>query len=141
MGSGIFVSELGISYGVEPSLDRAAAARKKGIRVYHGVAENPPVEEAAYQYALMVTVDCFLSDLPRAFSEVWRILNDGGIFVIAVLDRATPLGEEYEKNKHKYKSYRDASFHSAEEIIRCLEEVGFTVTGKQQTVYSLENSF
>jgi len=87
----------------------------------------------------MVTVDCFLDDVSKAFSEVRRILVSDGIFIIAFLDKATPLGQLYEKNKHLHKSYRDANFHTSTEIVSLLRAGGFEVVDKRQTVYSLEN--
>ena len=117
----------------------AAEAIKKGIDVKKGVAEKIPVDDASYQFVLMVTVDSFLDDVLKAFSEVRRILVNNGIFVIAFLDRATPLGKIYEQNKHLHKSYKNANFHSAEEIAELLEYAGFKILDRKQTIYSLEN--
>jgi SAM-dependent methyltransferase len=130
---------LGIKHGVEPSDKMAAEAIKKGIHVIKATAENLPIADGAYQFVLMVTVDCFLDDVSKAFSEVRRILVNDGIFIIAFLDKATPLGKLYEQNKHLHKSYKDANFHSAEEISNLLEETGFEIVDKKQTVYSLNN--
>jgi SAM-dependent methyltransferase len=139
VGTGIFASELGIRNGVEPSEKMAAEAIKKGIYVKRGVAEELPVDDALYQFALMVTVDCFLDDVPEAFSEVRRILVKNGIFIIAFLDRATTLGELYEQKKHLNKIYKDANFHTAKEIVELLEYAGFEILESKQTIYTLEN--
>lgn len=139
VGTGIFASRLGIGHGVEPSEKMAAEAIKKGIHVIKAVAEELPIGDGAYQFALMVTVDCFLNDVLKAFSEVQRILVNRGFFIIAFLDRATPLGRLYEQNKHLHKSYKDADFHSAKEIAELLETAGFEIQEKKQTIYSLEN--
>lgn len=139
VGTGIFASGLGIGYGVEPSEKMAAEAVKKGIQVKIGMAENLPVDDGAYQFALMVTVDCFLDDVLKAFSEIWRILVNNGIFIIAFLDKATLLGQSYEQNKHKHKSYKHANFHTSAEIISLLRTAGFEIIDKRQTIYSLEN--
>lgn len=139
VGTGIFASRLGVRDGVEPSSKMAAEAAKKGINVINGIAEKVPVDSGSYEFALMVTVDCFLDDVSKAFSEVRRILVSDGIFIIAFLDKATPLGQLYEKNKHLHKSYRDANFHTSTEIVSLLRAGGFEVVDKRQTVYSLEN--
>lgn len=141
VGSGIFASRLGIRDGVEPSEKMAAEAMKKGINVLSGAAEKIPVKDGSYQFVLMVTVDCFLSNVLTAFSEVRRILKSNGLFVIAFLDKATPLGELYEQNKHQHKSYKDANFHTAEEIALLLEEAGFEILDRKQTIFSLNNTF
>jgi SAM-dependent methyltransferase len=96
-GTGIFASRLGIRDGVEPSNKMTAEAAKKGINVFNGVVEKVPVDIETYQFALMVTVDCFLDEVSKAFSEVRRILVNDGIFIIAFLDKATPLSQLYEK--------------------------------------------
>lgn len=141
VGTGIFASKLGIKHGVEPSANMGNEASKKGIQVKKGVAENLPIDDGIYQYALMVTVDCFLNDVFKAFSEVQRILVNNGVFVIAFLDRSTPLGNLYEQNKHKHKSYKEANFHSAEEITLLLKEAGFKILERKQTIFSLNNIF
>jgi SAM-dependent methyltransferase len=140
VGTGIFASRLGIRDGVEPSNKMAAEAAKKGINVFNGVAEKIPVNNGTYQFALMVTVDCFLDDVSKAFSEVRRILVNDGIFIIAFLDKATPLGQLYEENKHLHKSYRDATFHTSTEIVLLLKTSGFEVVDRRQTIYSLKNT-
>lgn len=140
VGTGIFASQLGIGFGVEPSEKMATEAIKKGIQVMIGTAEELPVEDESYQFALMVTVDCFLHDVPKAFSEVRRILIDQGIFIIAFLNRATPLGELYHKNKHLNESYKNANFHTDQEISQWLENTGFEILERKQTIYSLANT-
>ncbi|MGI6766283.1 MAG: class I SAM-dependent methyltransferase [Lentihominibacter sp.] len=139
VGTGIFASRLGIKHGIEPSEKMAAEAIKKGIDVKKGVAEKIPVDDASYQFVLMVTVDSFLDDVLKAFSEVRRILVNNGIFIIAFLDKVTPLGKKYEQNKHLHKSYKNANFHSAEEIAELLECADFKILDRKQTIYSLEN--
>jgi len=141
IGTGIFASRLGIIDGVEPSGEMAAEAMNKGINVISGVAEKIPLDDGSYQFALMVTVDCFLDDVSKAFSEVRRILVNNGVFIIAFLDKATPLGQLYEKNKHMHMSYKNANFHSSDEMAELLEDAGFEILERKQTIYSLENKY
>ncbi len=140
VGTGIFASKLGIRDGVEPSPQMAAIARDRGVHVYEGEAEKLPIDNESYQFAVMITIDCYLGDVSKAFSEVRRILVKDGIFIIAFLDLATTLGQYYEENKHLHESYKDANFHTAEEIIKLLEDTGFLILEKKQTIYSLENT-
>ena len=139
VGTGLFASALGIEEGLEPSEDMGRVAKQRGIRVIQSPAETMPMASESYGMALMVTVDCFLADVERAFSEVNRILVPGGWFVIAFLDRETPLGQIYQANKDSDDLYRYATFHSAEEIRAYLEGAGFAVEDSCQTVYSFEN--
>lgn len=139
VGTGLFASRLGVWEGVEPSGSMAAEAIKKGLRVRRGVAEQLPLEDEKYTLALMVTVDCFLEDPSAAFSEVHRILKHQGRFIIAFLDKGTPLGKLYDENKHLHQSYRNAHFHTSAEIVDMMNEAGFEVEDCRQTIFSLEN--
>lgn len=141
VGTGIFSARLGIQHGVEPSASMGLKATAKGIEVTQGVAEALPIAEQSYQFALMVTVDCFLQDIAQAFREVWRILSDDGCFIIAFIDRDTPLGVIYEQSKHSDDIYRHANFHSAAEMAAFLRDTGFEVQEKRQTVYTFENIY
>ena len=104
-----------------------------------GEAEALPLENAAYDLALMVTVDCFLTDPEAAFREIHRVLQPGGKFVIAFLDRETELGAQYEQFKMEDPIYCHATFHSAAEITALLERTGFRSEERRQTVYTLVN--
>ncbi len=141
VGTGLFASNLGIGTGLEPSERMAAIAVSRGVNVIQGDAEKIPLPDSSYQFALMVTVDCFLNDVPKAFSEVRRILSKNGTVIIALLDLGTPLGNFYEMNKHKSKSYKNANFHTAEYISKLLEIKGFIVIGQKQTIFTLENKY
>ena len=139
VGTGVFASRLGVRYGVEPVAAMREKAAERGIYVVDGVVEQLPFADGEYDLALLVTVDCFLPDLPRAFREVWRILAPGGIFIVAFIDRDTYLGEFYEQKKKEDSFYQDASFHSAGEMKTYLDAGGFEVVGERQTLFVFEN--
>ena len=48
-------------------------------------------------------------------------------------------GQVYLANKATSEFYREANFHSLDEITTLLNESGYTVVDRQQTVYSLDN--
>lgn len=139
VGTGLFAAALGIKDGIEPSEKMRHKAIERGINACEGVAEKLPIPTATYDFALMVTVDCFLSDLLQAFKEIWRILGEGGFFLIAFIDRETPLGHLYEQKKQTSVSYKHANFNSAQKIKQYLALAGFSVVEEKQTVFSLEN--
>ncbi len=141
VGIGIFAHALGIDYGIEPSEDMAALALKRGIKAIKAKAEDIPLKDGSFQFALMVTVDCFLEDIAKAFREIHRILVKDGIFIIAFLDKDTPLGQEYEKNKPKSRSYKNAKFHTAEEIEKYLKNADYKILARKQTIFTLENKY
>ena len=93
VGSGLFASALGIKYGVEPSAAMRKKAESRGVHVFDGVAERLPFKTAMFDFAVMITVDCFLTDVWQSFQEAFRILVPQGCFVIAFIDSATRLGD------------------------------------------------
>lgn len=139
VGTGLFAARLGIKNGVEPADKMRATAQARGIEVVDAVAEDLPEGDQTYHTALMVTVDCFLTDVDRAFKEARRILVPGGQFIVAFIDRETEPGQLYEQNKEGNIFYKEARFHSAGEITDYLTGAGFVIEAKKQTIFTLEN--
>jgi len=125
VGSGKFAAPLGIKTGVEPSNKMADKARKLGIQVLPGVAEDLPVSTHTFDFVLMVTTICFVDDLKKAFQEAFRALKKEGFIVIGFIDKDSELGKGYRANKDKSKFYKIAEFFSTEEVLACLSEAGF----------------
>ena len=139
VGSGLFAAALGIKYGVEPSAAMRKKAESRGVHVFDGVAECLPFKTAMFDFAVMITVDCFLTDIERSFREACRVLVPQGWFVIAFIDAGTRLGKEYEQKKQSSLFYRQAHFHSAAEIKEFLARAGFRVDAERQTIFAFEN--
>ena len=138
-GTGIFASLLSIKDGIEPSIKMSEKAIERGINIINAKAELLPIADNTYQFALMVTVDCFLDDVLQAFREVRRILSDDGNFIVAFIDRGTELGQIYSKKISTEEFYKHANFHDAEEMIAYLEAAGFEIVDKRHTIYTFEN--
>ncbi|MBN1695867.1 MAG: methyltransferase domain-containing protein [Spirochaetales bacterium] len=134
VGTGRFAAPLGIACGVEPSARMRTIARARGVEVKAGAAEQLPYDDERFDYAVMVTTVCFLDDITGAFREVRRILKPGGRFIVGFVDRNSRLGRLYEKKKRDNPFYREATFYSAEEVIRHLEETGFGNFMFRQTI-------
>jgi len=135
VGTGRFAAPLDIKRGIEPSQSMAKLARKKGIDVTSGVAENLPFRDGEFDFALMVTTVCFLDDRDLAFREVHRILKPGGAFILGFIDRESPLGREYLERKDKSAFYQDATFYSVNEITGHLARAGFVDFVFRQTIF------
>ena len=125
IGSARFAEKLFIDRGLDPSEKMVEIARKRGIKTKVGKAESMPFEDNRFDYAVMVTVDCFLEDIPKAFQEVRRVLKSGGEFINGMIDKDSPLGQTYEKKKVDNPFYKHATFHSPDEITALLKEAGF----------------
>ncbi len=134
VGTGRFAEPLNIKFGVEPSENMARLAEQRGITVYRAYAENLPIDDTSFDFVLMVTAICFLSDIPKAFSEVYRILKPQGEIILAIVDKNSDLGKKYEKEKSENKFYKDAHFHSTQEITELLKQANFKSFSYRQTL-------
>lgn len=135
VGTGRFASPLGIRLGVEPSEQMREVARRRGIDVVRGVAEDLPFPDSSVDFLLMVTVICFFDDVPESFTESYRVLKTGGSLVIAFIDRDTTVGRIYDASKADSAFYRDATFYSAAEVKTMLEGAGFVSITFAQTIF------
>jgi ubiquinone/menaquinone biosynthesis C-methylase UbiE len=137
MGSGIFAEPLGIKEGVEPSEAMIEYARKRGLNIIKGVAENLPYKNESKDFVLMVTSICFVDNVKKSFFEANRILKKGGELIIGFVDKDSPIGKIYLQNKEKSLFYKEATFFGTEELISILKETNFTVIKTYQTVFGL----
>lgn len=135
VGTGRFAQPLNIKHGVEPAENMAKIAEQRGIEVIRAVGEDLPIEAESYDFGLMVTTVCFLSDIPKAFSEINRILKPQGHIILAIIDKSSKLGEKYKTGKAENKFYKDAHFHSTEEITELAAQAGFGKFEYWQTLF------
>ncbi len=136
IGTGRFAAPLGIPKGIEPSAAMAEVARKRGLEVLPGVAENLPFHDHEFDFVLMVTTICFLDDMDQAFGEVHRVLKRGGCFVAGFIDGESPLGRQYLSRKEKSVFYRDAVFYSVPEIVDHMRTAGLGHFEYRQTLFT-----
>ena len=134
VGSGKFAIPLGIEIGVEPSEKMAIKARKQGIKVYPGIAEDLPFPDGRFDFVLMVTTICFVDDVIKSFREAFRVLKSGGCIIIGFVDKESDLGIHYAKIREESKFYKEATFFSAQEVLKYLEEAGFRHMRIKQTL-------
>ncbi|MBU0579688.1 MAG: methyltransferase domain-containing protein [Candidatus Margulisbacteria bacterium] len=134
VGTGKFAQALGITTGVEPSLKMGEFAKKRGIKVYRAKAEKLPFKRGCFNYAVMITVLSFLNDPDKAFKEIYRILKKKGHFIIVFVDKDSPVGKYYLKERSKSKFY--GKFYSVSEVIDLLNKHKFSVQIIRQTLFS-----
>ena len=136
VGSGRFAAPLGITLGIEPAPGMRLLATARGIEVIGGIAEALPFRDSHFELVLMVTTICFLDNTEKAFREVYRVLKPYGCFIIAFIDRDSPLGEIYSHKKSDSPFYRVARFYNTREVIALLKDAGFNKEIKSmQTIF------
>lgn len=134
VGSGKFAGPLGIKTGLDPAYSMLLRAQTLGIRVIQGVAEQLPLADHCFDFALMVTTICFVDDLNQSFREAFRILKHDGFLVIGFIDKQSELGKQYSRNKDKSEFYKIANFFSTQEILSLLTDNGFGLFNILQTL-------
>lgn len=135
LGTGRFAAPLGVQFGLEPSARMREAARQRGIEVVAGAAEAIPFGDSTFDFALMVTTICFLDDLERSLGEAHRVLKREGSLIIGFIDRASSLGQSYERHKESSTFYRGATFYSVAEVISALNKTDFRDFTFSQTIF------
>jgi ubiquinone/menaquinone biosynthesis C-methylase UbiE len=135
VGTGRFSIPFGITVGVEPSREMSEIARSRGITVYDSKAEHMPIDDNAFDFALMVTTICFLEDPLQALREIRRILRPAGKIIIGMLDKDSPLGKLYETKKNDSKFYRYAKFYTVKQVLKWLNVSGYTHIKTLQTIF------
>jgi SAM-dependent methyltransferase len=135
VGTGRFAGPLGVRFGLDPSSAMLSFARGRGVIAVAGAAEELPFKGAAFDYALMVTVICFLDDVRASFSEAWRVLKDDGEIVVGFIDSGSAFGREYIACGSGGVFYGEASFYSSGEVAQLLDAAGFRDISFTQTVF------
>jgi len=135
VGSGRFADPLNIRYGLEPSPKMCGIAKRYPIHLVRGIAESLPIRAGQFDFALMVTTICFVDDVIQTFREIQRILRPESIFIIGFVDKQSPLGQRYEKNRAKSRFYKEATFYSVEEVLNLLANTGFHLEEINQTLF------
>ena len=135
IGSGLFAAPLGIKEGCDPSDEMRSKAEKRELTTTKCVAEDLPYETVSVDYVLMVTTICFVDDTSKTFDEIFRVLKPGGSIIVAFVDKDSPVGKIYLKEKGKSLFYKEATFFSTLDILKLLQDAGFKTEETLQTVF------
>jgi ubiquinone/menaquinone biosynthesis C-methylase UbiE len=137
VGTGRFAAPLGVRVGVDPSAAMLEYARARGICVVQGVAEQLPFATASFDHALVVTTICFVDDACAMLREARRVIKPNGCLVVGFIDRESALGQGYLARQAENVFYREATFYSAKEVERLLNDSGFPCQVWVQTLSGL----
>ena len=148
LGSGLFDARLGIKFGVEPSESMAALARKRGIDVKIGSAENVPFEDEQFNAVLLGTIISYVKDRLKAVSEAHRILRQGGHIIVSFLTREGSYGMLYDlaylqgkydpetapQDPYPIQFLQETNWCSVSEVSALLKDAGFVGLEYMQTL-------
>jgi SAM-dependent methyltransferase len=126
VGSGRFAALLGIFYGIDPAIPLAKMAKNRSVEVAIGVGEHLPYQSGSFDYAVMMTVICFLDDMAEVLREAFRVLAPSGIIVLGFIERDGEIFRHYRAEPEKGRFLRHARFHSTDKIIQKLHDAGFS---------------
>lgn len=135
VGGGRFASRLGIKTGIDPSANMRGLARERGVNAVEGVAERLPFENCRFDFAMMVTVICFLDDVEASLREAHRVLKNGGALIIGFIEKNSPVGKSRGLRRSGSLFYRRARFYSADEVACLLKRAGFVELEFRQTLF------
>lgn len=134
VGTGRFASELGITYGLDPSARMLKIAGSRKVECIKGVGESLPFKGSSMKLVLMVTSLCFM-DAEKALEEAYRMLAPEGYLIVAFVERNSLLGQEYRKKASESSFYKNIGFHTTEEVLSMLKEHGFEDMHIRQTLF------
>ena len=134
VGTGRFAAPLGVQFGIDPAVEMLGYARARGVYVAAARAEALPFAVASFDYALVVTTICFVDDAAAMLREAARVLRPQGTLVIGLIDRESPLGQDYLSHQADNVFYRAARFYSASEVAKLLAGTGYKDLSWVQTV-------
>lgn len=137
VGTGRFAGPLGVEWGVDRGRVMLKKAAVRGVRVIQGEGEALPFGSQNFNYVIMVTVVCFLSDPGAVMAEIYRVLEKKGKLIIGFVDRESRLGRCYQAKKQKSLFYKEAKFYSTSEVLDFLSSGGWKVISFRQTLFNI----
>lgn len=141
VGTGRFAVPLGIPFGVDPSRHVLEITRQRGLQVCQAVGEQLPFRDGQFDLVLLVTVICFVDEVPTLLRELSRVLKRGGRLVIGFINRNSELGRLYERRKETSLFYKGARFYSVEDVTGWVKEAGFSSFQFCQTLLDGQSNF
>jgi sarcosine/dimethylglycine N-methyltransferase len=130
-----YVLDVGCGEGLDLSIERINFARQQltgdraglDLNFTHGSATAMPYEDNTFSHVVSQDALCLIPDKPRTHSEVFRVLQPGGVFAFSdFLQPKTDISER--GRKHVYDRVRWNSGYSYLGYQQALEEAGFVVT-------------
>lgn len=128
-GTGRIIGELKLFGAEVTAVDISEEMLKKvdkkysDIKTIMGDMENLPFDDETFDVAVCTFVIVHIKDPEKAFQEVYRILKDGGEFILTNINQRKPPKLKTEKGEIIIKSH----YHRPEDITAKLEKCLFKV--------------
>lgn len=127
-GTGRFASELGIGFGIDPSVAALEIADRRGIQTIKARGEKLPFPEDTFGCVFILCTLCFVEYPPAVLSEAKRVLKTGGALIVGILNRESQWGRLYmQKKTEGHPIYKYARFFSAAEVAGLIEKAGMKI--------------
>ncbi|KPK73283.1 hypothetical protein AMJ87_02300 [candidate division WOR_3 bacterium SM23_60] len=133
IGTGRFAQALSIRFGVDISYPMVRIAKNRGCEVAVADAENLPLAQNTFDYALLMVTICFVRNPQKVIREARRIITRNGKLIVGIIDKKSFLGSLYQKRKSPF--YGVAHFYSAVEVIDMLRRNRFRNIEVSQTLF------
>ena len=138
VGTGRFAKELGIDFGIDPSVKMLIMAVMRGIKTKKAEGESLPFPDDSFGAVFILFTICFVRDPEKVITEAKRVLKPGGGLIIGFINRKSPWGEHYAKKQAEgHPIYSHARFFSIDEIVSFISTVGFTYVASSSTLCQL----
>jgi ubiquinone/menaquinone biosynthesis C-methylase UbiE len=134
VGTGRFAEPLGIKEGIEPSVEMAKRAVKRGVEVMEGIAEKSPYGDLQFDFVLFVTI-CYLENIKLALKEAHRVLKPKGSLIIGFLDKDQSIAQEYNEKRHRRMFFKNATFYTVKSVSELIKNTGFKNLEFNQTLF------
>jgi ubiquinone/menaquinone biosynthesis C-methylase UbiE len=135
VGTGRFAKALGIPCGIDLSPEMAVIARRQGIAVQVGSAEQLPFKASSFDGILMNLTLCFIARPELALSECVRVIRDKGHLIVGTIPADSSWGKLYIKEKSEgHPIYSHAHFRTLLETIDLVEKAGFRFQKSQSAL-------
>lgn len=136
VGSGRFAQAMGLEYGLDPSLPLLKIAKSRDIGVVQGVGEELPFRSGSLAGVLIAFALCFITDPEQVLGETGRVLKPGGWLALGIILKESPWADYYARQgREGHPVYRDARFHSRNEVAVMLMRVGFAEITYRSTLF------
>jgi ubiquinone/menaquinone biosynthesis C-methylase UbiE len=113
-------------------LERIKLKVKKNIVTVVGDAENLPFAKESFDIVIAAFLIVHLKNPRQFFDEAYRVLKDGGIFVVTNINQKNPPLVKTKTERVIIESF----YHRPEKIRELLEELAF---GVEQEIFVKEN--